>query len=68
MSGTQWQPREEGSGPGYLQAVAPSGTYAAYHAFTSHYYKCDDCEYGEIRCAQAKALWAKYVRMRDSAA
>lgn len=69
MSGVQQQPRERGSGgPGYLQAVAPSGTYARYKAFTTHTLGCDDCEYGEARCEQAKSLWAEYARMRDSAA
>ncbi|MCL6734360.1 hypothetical protein [Streptomyces neyagawaensis] len=69
MSGVQWQPRERGSGgPGYLQAVAPSGTYARYQAFMDHSMLCEDCEYGEIRCATAKGLWAAYVRRRDAAA
>jgi hypothetical protein len=67
--GVQWQPRDRGSGgPGYLQAVAPSGTYARYRAFTTHSMCCDNCDYGETRCETAKALWAEYVRLRDAAA
>lgn len=69
MSGIQWQPRDRGSGgPGYLQAVAPSGTFARYRAFTAHTMGCDDCEYGEARCETAKKLWAEYVRRRDAVA
>lgn len=65
MSSVRWQPRDEGSGPGHLQAVVPDGVYARYHAFISHYYDCDDCEYGEIRCPTAKGLWAAYIGARD---
>lgn len=69
MSGVQWQPRDRGSGgPGYLQAVAPSGTYARYRTFTDHTMGCDDCEFGEARCETAKGLWAEYVRRRDAVA
>ena len=69
MSGVQWQYRDRGSGgAGYLQAVAPSGTFARYRAFTSHSLTCDTCEYGETRCETAKELWAEYVRRRDAVA
>ncbi|MFE7837453.1 hypothetical protein ACFU53_15865 [Streptomyces sp. NPDC057474] len=69
MSAPQWQYRDEGSGgPGHLQAVAPSGVYARYRAFTDHTLGCDDCEYGEARCDMAKALWATYARARETAA
>lgn len=65
----QWQPRDRGSGgPGYLQSVAPSGTYARYRAFMDHSMLCEDCEYGEIRCTTAKGLWADYAWRRDAAA
>lgn len=69
MTGTQWQYRDEGSGgPGHLQAVAPSGVYARYRAFMDHSLNCDDCEYGEARCATAKTLWAEYAQAREAAA
>lgn len=69
MSGQRSQYRDEGSGgPGHLQAVAPSGAYALYRAFMDHSLVCDDCEYGEARCATAKELWAAYARVRDAAA
>ncbi|WP_216588532.1 hypothetical protein [Streptomyces brasiliscabiei] len=69
MSGTQWQYRPEGSGgPGHLQAVADDATFVRYRDFTAHTMVCDDCEFGETRCATAKALWAAYVRRRDAAA
>jgi hypothetical protein len=69
MTGREWQYRDEGSGgPGHLQAVAPSGVYALYRAFMDHSLRCDDCEYGEARCATAKGLWATYAHARDAAA
>jgi hypothetical protein len=69
MSSPQWQYRDEGSGgPGHLQAVAPDGVYARYRAFMAHSLECDDCEYGENRCATSKALWAEYAQAREAAA
>ncbi|MFF7260666.1 hypothetical protein ACFZCL_10330 [Streptomyces sp. NPDC008159] len=67
MTGVQWQYRDEGSGgPGHLQAVLPSGSYALYRAFMDHSLHCDSCEYGEVRCATANRLWARYAGVRDS--
>jgi hypothetical protein len=64
----QRQPQVSSGGPGTLQAVVPSETYAAYRNFMGHFLHCDDCEFGEARCETAKALWAKYIRQRGSAA
>lgn len=63
MSGVSWQYQDAGSGgPGHLQAVVSDGAYARYRAFTTHFYGCDDCEFGEVRCPTAQELWARYAR------
>ncbi|MEI5523600.1 hypothetical protein WB401_20050 [Streptomyces brasiliscabiei] len=53
---------------GHLQAVASDSAFVRYQDFTTHTMQCDDCEYGESRCATAKELWTAYVRARDAAA
>lgn len=64
MSGTSWEWRDGGSGPGHLQRVATSAVFAkrqrAYAAYISHGRDCAACRVGSGRCSTAEGLWLEY--------
>lgn len=68
MSGVRWEWRDEGSGPGHMQAVADDGMFSdvrgAYRALLAHCAICSECrsqdgneESQEIRCEVASGLY-----------
>lgn len=65
----RWEWADSSSASAHRQRVAGHITYNlvqdAYRAFMDHSLHCDDCEYGEIRCATAKGLWRVYVSAKS---
>ncbi|MFD5078039.1 hypothetical protein [Streptomyces sp. NPDC058371] len=64
----EWQWSDGRGGGGHMQAVVSSRysrTQTAYRAYLDHSMLCDDCEYGEERCAVARELWLTYREARN---
>ncbi|MER6352356.1 hypothetical protein ABT186_11020 [Streptomyces sp. NPDC001634] len=70
MSGVQWQPRDEGSGPARFQRIASNSqftkTQRAYRAYIDHGHGCATCAVDSTQCTTAEELWCAYQAATSS--
>ncbi|MER6351250.1 hypothetical protein ABT186_05210 [Streptomyces sp. NPDC001634] len=70
MSGVQWQPRDEGSGPARFQRIASNSqftkTQKAYRAYINHGRDCAVCAVDSMQCTSAEKLWRAYKAATSS--
>ncbi|MFF1732032.1 hypothetical protein [Streptomyces sp. NPDC058247] len=68
MTRTEWQWRDEGSGPGHMQRVSvylDGQVQRTYGDYIEHASTCLDCEPCGGRCEQGAGLWKTYREARQ---